>query len=146
MNDNPAAPRALGATWVERLAPWRPAAALLYFSGAALAAKLAQDHHLPWPPCWIRELTGVPCPTCGATRSLLAFTKLDFPSAFHFNPLFSLGLVALTMWVAGVALDRVFGWRMMDRVREAGKRWPLGRIGIGLVALNWVYLCFNLPR
>jgi hypothetical protein len=141
MNENSTA-----GSHAERFARWKPAGALLYFSGAALAAKLAQDHGLPWPHCWIRELTGVPCPTCGGTRSLLALLRCDLPTALRFNPLFTLGCVALTIWVAAVAIDSLFGGRFMDRVSKAGKRWPLGRIAIGLVALNWLYLCFYLPR
>jgi hypothetical protein len=141
INDNSAAV-SLG----ERCARWKPAGALLYFSGAALAARLAQDHGLPWPRCWIRQLTGVPCPTCGATRSLLALLRCDLPAALRFNPLFTVGCVALTIWVAAMVVDSLFGCRFIDRVSHAGKRWPLGRIAIALVALNWLYLVFYLPR
>jgi len=37
--------------------------------------------------CPIRHLTGIPCPTCGVTRSLASLVRLDFARALHFHPL-----------------------------------------------------------
>ncbi|HHV50075.1 MAG TPA: DUF2752 domain-containing protein, partial [Clostridiales bacterium] len=31
---------------------------------------------------------GIPCPTCGMTRSFLSLLKLDLKSAFYYHPLF----------------------------------------------------------
>lgn len=35
--------------------------------------------------CYVYELTGLKCPTCGATRMAIALSKLDFKSAFRYN-------------------------------------------------------------
>ena len=37
--------------------------------------------------CPIRAITGVPCPTCGITRSTLALLRLDFQESFYYHPL-----------------------------------------------------------
>ncbi len=38
-------------------------------------------------PCVFRLITGYQCPGCGITHSLFSIVKLDFKSAFHYNPL-----------------------------------------------------------
>ena len=37
-------------------------------------------------PCFFNLFFDVQCPGCGATRMILALVKLDFRSAFHYNP------------------------------------------------------------
>jgi uncharacterized protein DUF2752 len=36
--------------------------------------------------CWLRALTGVPCPTCGLTRSFVAFAHGGWLEAFRAHP------------------------------------------------------------
>ena len=43
--------------------------------------------------CIVKEITGLPCPSCGMTRAWLSFIKFDFISAFKWHPLFLLGPV-----------------------------------------------------
>ncbi len=40
------------------------------------------------PVCYFRQHTGIPCPSCGATRSLDLFIQRRFFSAFLMNPFF----------------------------------------------------------
>jgi len=42
-------------------------------------------------PCPIKNITGIPCPSCGSTRSLTALAKGHFTEALLINPL---GLLA----------------------------------------------------
>ena len=37
-------------------------------------------------PCPFRLITGLQCPGCGISRMLMAGIRLDFVSAFHYNP------------------------------------------------------------
>lgn len=37
-------------------------------------------------PCIFNKLTGLLCPGCGITRAVLACARLDFGSAFRYNP------------------------------------------------------------
>src|SRR5437867_369890 len=53
--------------------------------GLALAASWFALR-LPWPHCIFLSITGLPCLTCGATRSAIAFFHLDFWSAWKWNP------------------------------------------------------------
>ena len=37
-------------------------------------------------PCVLFQTTGIYCPGCGISRMLMALIRLDFVSAFHYNP------------------------------------------------------------
>ena len=47
---------------------------------------------LPWPKCPFLAATGLPCVTCGATRSTIAFLHGDFLAALRWNPLAFVGV------------------------------------------------------
>ena len=49
-------------------------------------------------PCIFRKITGLMCPGCGTTRMLVSLLKLDFVSAWSYNP------VVLCMLPVGVVL------------------------------------------
>ena len=55
-------------------------------AGAAVWLGLA----LPWPRCAFLAVTGLPCVTCGATRSMIALLHGNFLGALRWNPLASL--------------------------------------------------------
>ena len=114
--------------------------------GAALGALLAAQGHLSWPQCPLRKFTGVPCPSCGCTRSLLAWCHLDPAAALQFNPLFFFVCIALPLWLAMGRLARRFHWLWPGRLRQRASRWPVWQLLLLLVALNWLYLCLNLPK
>ena len=38
--------------------------------------------------CFFKLLFKIPCPGCGISRALFSLIKLDFVSAFKFNPMF----------------------------------------------------------
>src|SRR5436190_23184143 len=53
---------------------------------------------LPWPRCLFHDLTGLPCVTCGATRSAISFFHADFFAAWKWNPLVFVCLSALSIF------------------------------------------------
>ena len=126
---------------VRRLVLW-----LVLLTAGALAANFAMRRSLPLPFCLLREITGIPCPACGSTRSLLAWTHLDPSGAFFFNPLFFIACVGLAGWTAIRALETFTAVRVSPRIAGGVRRMPLLRLGLGLLAVNWVYLYLTLPR
>ena len=46
-------------------------------------AKLLEQHGVP---CLFKELTGIPCPGCGMTRSVISMLRGDLFSAVHYSP------------------------------------------------------------
>jgi len=102
---------------------------------------------LPWPRCPFLALTGLPCVTCGATRSTIAFLHGDFLSALRWNPLAFVAfcaLIAFDLYAATVLLGRTPRLRIVDwTVTEKNA----ARIAvISLLALNWIYLLAHRDR
>jgi hypothetical protein len=99
---------------------------------------------LPWPGCWFRRLTGLPCPTCGATRSALSLAHGNLAAALRYNPLIFVcyvGTIILNVYCTGVLLFQ------FPRPRLAGLPANIKRclcvLVLAAVALNWVYLVAN---
>ena len=96
---------------------------------------------LPWPRCPFLALTGLPCLTCGATRSTIAFVHGDFLAALRWNPLAFVALCGLLVFdlyalivvVSGNVRLRIVGWTSTEK--------NITRIAVvGLIVLNWIYL------
>ena len=49
--------------------------------------------------CLIRGLTGIPCPSCGMSRAIIAIINGDIINAFKFHPLFWLPFISLVLIV-----------------------------------------------
>lgn len=107
-------------------------------STAALAAvalgPLARvDPSRPGPVlCPFRLLTGLPCPFCGVTRSLMALGQGHVGLSLHLSPL---GPIVLA---AALVLLVVTG---RARWRRAPVAWPprLMVLGAALVVVSWAY-------
>ena len=94
--------------------------------------------------CPLLELTGVPCPTCGGTRALVALAQADVLGALAWNPMVALaGMLAVAWSVAAVAMlvglvqPPAIPTALPARVRLAV---PV------LVLLNEAWLLLTLPR
>ena len=53
---------------------------------------------LPWPRCAFHDVTGLPCVTCGMTRSAIQFFHGNFLSALRWNPLVFVALCGLSIF------------------------------------------------
>ncbi|MBS1127914.1 MAG: hypothetical protein H6Q97_430 [Nitrospirae bacterium] len=95
------------------------------------------------PSCVFRAFTGIPCPTCGATRSLVHLANGNLSASFGMNPAIALLMfAALLMFVYDVA-TLFSGSRISLSLtpREA----TLMRAGAVVVLLaNWAYLALSL--
>ena len=106
-------------------------------AGAAVWLGLA----LPWPRCAFLAVTGLPCVTCGATRSMIALLHWNFLGAVRWNPLAFFmfgGLVVFDLYAAIVLVGQTARLRIVDwTVAEKN----VARIAvISLLTLNWIYL------
>ncbi|MBI5802374.1 MAG: DUF2752 domain-containing protein [Verrucomicrobia bacterium] len=112
--------------------------------GLMLIARVALDFQLPVPPCPLREMTGVPCPFCGGTRTFAALARLDFAAALRLNPLVCVAAcVASVLWL--LALLRTE--KPLARLRSLPDRGAVWKWLLATaLAANWLYLWFHLPR
>jgi hypothetical protein len=106
------------------------------------------------PACIFRQITGVPCPSCGATRAGLALAQGDLLVALSYNPLavISLGILfgwsmfcVFEKWSSGAVSSKLS--KMMAKIFGADyvsakfkMRQRLRWLAIGAIILNWIYL------
>ena len=97
--------------------------------------------------CVFKKVTGIPCPSCGATRSMIALISGDLINGVLWNPIGLLllgGLVIFPFWLLhDLALKKnsfhVFYASVEKTIRQKRIAWPL----IVLVLLNW---CWNIYK
>ena len=99
---------------------------------------------LPWPKCWFRQLTGLPCPTCGATRSVLSLVHGNLAGAIGHNPLLFfcyIGTLVLDLYSAFVLFFRLPRLRLAGLPAKVKHR--LCVLAFTAAAVNWIYLVAN---
>jgi hypothetical protein len=106
--------------------------------GAAAVWLLRLDR-VPLAFCVFKGLTGLPCPTCGSTRTLGRLFALDVAGALSMNPLTTLVAVVVAAWaLADLALlprRQALGLEIAPRLGLA-----LRVAALSLLLANWVYL------
>ena len=128
--------RALAAGWL---------AVLVFGFGLArwlepAAAGLGTHQQLGLPPCTVRVLFGVPCPSCGMTTSFAHFTRLDWAASAAANAggfLLAVLCAGLAGWLAAsLARGGPVGFGRTGRLARRGVRgeWALA-IGLGAVGV-----------
>jgi hypothetical protein len=92
------------------------------------------------PACAFKALTGLPCPTCGSTRSVVHLADGDLLSAFSMNPLtVSVILFVVLAFVYGT-VTLVFGLpRISFNLAEHEKK-RLRIFCVLAVLADWAYL------
>ena len=108
-----------------------------------LLAPLAPQIAAALPGCHFEAVTGLPCPTCGATRAALALSRLDLAEAVAINPLAALAALAFVLggYVAGVAA--LAGRSVRIRAPAGG---ALRLLALLAVAANWGWLLLRWSR
>jgi hypothetical protein len=105
----------------------------------AAAVWLLRFDRIPLTLCLFKGLTGLPCPTCGSTRTLGRLFALDFAGALAMNPLTTVVAAVVSAWaLADLALlprRRALGLEIAPRFGRA-LRW----VALLLFLANWAYL------
>ena len=92
--------------------------------------------------CPIKMSTGIPCPSCGSTRSVLLLIEGDLLSALHSNPF---GLLIFTVLLIGpfcilydYFLKKDTLWICYNKVERILKNKKIALPLILLVIINWI--------
>ncbi|HKB08098.1 MAG TPA: DUF2752 domain-containing protein [Candidatus Polarisedimenticolia bacterium] len=107
-------------------------------TGALLAASLLLPpvRPLPFDVCLFHRMTGIPCLTCGLTRSVCLFVRGDWSESLRMHPagwLAFIVLVAALPWLAAeAAADRSLAVKARARLLALA----LG-MGGSLAVLGW---------
>jgi hypothetical protein len=111
------------------------------FTGALALGAMWFTLRLPWPSCAFHTLTGHPCPTCGATRALVALLHGNFAAAWSWNPLACVAYCAIAIFNIYALVAVVSGKRRFRLAQLSLFEKRFCRVAvIGLVLLNWIYL------
>jgi len=93
--------------------------------------------------CYIKQLTNIPCPSCGSTRSIILLIKGDFLKALITNPLGYLIAAIMFMLPIWITIDIItknkslfeFYKKIENILRIRKYSIPL----ILIVILNWIW-------
>lgn len=89
-------------------------------------------------PCAFRKLSGIPCPSCGMTRTAHALLEGDFCAAVAVNPLAAFAAAAFIIG-GGLALIWVLVRGPVPNSKPSwSRRWTAAVVGV--VLINWIYL------
>ena len=90
---------------------------LLVSLGTLLGFALWFAARLPMPQCVFHTLTGLPCVTCGATRSAFQFLHGHFVASLVFNPLAFITFCSVTifdLYAVAVLITRAPRFRLIN--------------------------------
>ena len=99
---------------------------------------------LPLLRCFFHEMTGCPCPACGATRCVRFALGGDFVAAFWINPLAFGAFVALALFDLYAAT--VLALRLPRLRADAWPAWfgkSVRLAAIVTIAANWAWLVWR---
>jgi hypothetical protein len=119
----------------------------LLYGGIALAVlgvgRLHQVLSLA-PDCVFKGLTGIPCPTCGSTRSVVHLSHGDFLSAFVMNPLATLCLMSAVLYFFYSLMSAVFALPRVCLLFTNQEKNVMRAGVVVLLFLQWTYLILLL--
>jgi hypothetical protein len=96
------------------------------------------------PSCVFRELTGIPCPTCGATRSVVDLAQGEVFAAFRMNPLIALCFFNAILVFFYSLITLAFDLPKLNMILSS-KEVNSVRVGaIVLILAQWIYLIATL--
>ncbi len=118
------------------LPAWALGIVVIWLAAVALYTALTRSvEHAP-SLCVFRNVTNLPCPTCGTTRATLAFARGEILAGVLYNPF------VVTVLAIGLTLCAL-QWGLGKRI-EIALSPRIKRVGWALVAVlfltNWAYL------
>jgi hypothetical protein len=119
-----------------------PVGLVLMAGGAFAAAAVGLLHldQLGLSLCVFKRATGLPCPTCGTTRTLGLLARGDALGALRLNPLACLAALLVGLWGLGDLWLWLSGRGALALDAAAPEARRLQALIVVLVAVNWVYL------
>lgn len=112
-------------------------------AGLLVLVRLAPDVVLSLAHCPLREVTGLPCPTCGSTLAVTQLVTGNWGPAWRSNPLLVAAGAAYLLAAAHAAVaTMVPRWRRALHLTSPEKR-TARWLAVLLVLLNWVWLLFR---
>lgn len=112
---------------------------------AWLAYIVLQDNalHSNKTACIIKKISGVPCPSCGNTRSVIALMNGEFVQALTVNPLgipVAGILIVFPFWlIYDIAFQKDTLYKGYMRFEQVMKIKPIAILLVVLLIINWIW-------
>jgi hypothetical protein len=92
------------------------------------------------PRCGFKTITGLPCPTCGLTRTIIALSRGDVQRAAFMNPLATILCAAGVLYLLYAAVVLALRLpRFRPTVSAAGAR-RVRIAAVTAITINWFWL------
>ena len=95
------------------------------------------------PDCVFRGLTGIPCPTCGSTRSVIHLSHGDMRAAFFMNPIAALFMIAAVLHFFYSSITFLFGLPRIILTLSDKEKNIVRTVVVMLLLAQWGYLVVN---
>ncbi len=93
--------------------------------------------------CLIKQITDIPCPSCGSTRSVLAIFNGEFSQAFFWNPLGFILLIVLFLTPVWISYDCLSNNNSLllfyNKIETTLKQKKIAIPAILLILANWLW-------
>lgn len=93
--------------------------------------------------CLFRSATGIPCPSCGTTRSVLALMRGQLPQALLLNPLGVIMAGAMLLFPPWILYDRIRGQntflRFYNHIEKIFRKRIILVPTLLLLIINWIW-------
>ncbi len=93
--------------------------------------------------CPLKTYTGVPCLTCGMTRSFVLLVHLEIAQAFLMNPVVFLTIVLLLLWGIYTLATRLLKTGRIVVKLSSTERKIAVLLFISALLTNWLYLILD---
>jgi len=115
----------------------------IVYGGIALLA-LCAARFLPvlafLPSCPIHDLTGLPCPTCGSSRSIVYLAQGNILSSLMINPLAALCVIAAILYFLYSLVAFALGFSKINIQNTEREKNIIRICALSLILANWLYL------
>jgi hypothetical protein len=119
----------------------------IIYGGIVLLALLA-GRFLPVlaiaPSCAFKALTGMPCPTCGSTRSIVYLSHGEVASAFFMNPLVLAAALAALVYLFYSLFTFFFVVPRIVVALSGKEKDRIRYLAVLIILGNWLYLVITL--
>jgi hypothetical protein len=112
---------------------------ILGFCGTPLLGTLFynQGYKIAFLVCPIRHFTGIPCPTCGMTRSFMAIARGDLERAVSENALGLILFSSFSIAIVHIAIELLLKRQIMAFYCQIWKSKKIQLIGFSIVLLYY---------
>lgn len=92
------------------------------------------------PSCAFQGLTGIPCPTCGATRSIMHLAHGSIVAALAMNPLVAVSIVSAILYLLYSLITIAAGVPRIHIILTDPEKTVLRIAVVVILLINWTYL------